>query len=210
MRSTRPLPWNPWPHDMVINVSESPNHIALLLFIRSAWGIAQDANIPALNPEPNAGSSKIPATAEWADWSARWERAWTRAWAWYDVEDKKNQHPTPELLRTLSQPDQPLHPAFPPDWTAEHGLEGVDLDAFNAWTRELQPNYMLPLKQHPERRCLPALIDAWKTGLDTILVMPYQGYYAKRISPRHLVVSAFTHNDLESYTRALAGTLPPG
>src|SRR3954452_6655568 len=115
MRSNRPLPGNPWPHDMAITVSENPNHIALLLFIRSAWGIAQDMDIPALNPAPNAGSSKIPATAEWANWSARWERAWTRAWACYDVEDQKNHQVTSELLRMLSQPDQPLHTAFPPD-----------------------------------------------------------------------------------------------
>jgi hypothetical protein len=44
--------------------------------------------------------------------------------------------------------------------------------------------------QDAEPRSLQALIPAWKSGIDTIIVLPYKGYFAQRLSRRHLVVSA--------------------
>lgn len=54
-----------------------------------------------------------------------------------------------------------------------------------------------------ERRSLRELIPAWKSGMDTVIVLPYEGYFAHRLSRRHLVVSAATRNSPEHYSRAL-------
>lgn len=39
--------------------------------------------------------------------------------------------------------------------------------------------------------------------MDTVIVLPYAGEFSRRISRRHLVVSALTRNDPGSYSRAL-------
>lgn len=205
MKSSVPIPGNPWPHDMVIRVDEDPNNVCLLLFIRSAWGIASDVDIPSLGPGPDAGNSSLPAGAGAEEWSARWKREWTRAWEWYQLSDPQ-QRPTSRLLRSLARPGQPLHPAFPPFWQAEWGDEGIDGDAFNRWLAVLRPDLPVALAKQPERVCLDALIVAWNAGLETIVTLPYEGYFAQRISPRHLVVSAATRADPDSYSRALGIT----
>ncbi|MGY4542620.1 hypothetical protein ACVWY0_002544 [Arthrobacter sp. UYNi723] len=50
---------------------------------------------------------------------------------------------------------------------------------------------------------LPDLVPAWESGLDTVIVLPYAGYFAQRMTPRYLAVSAATRNDLDTYSRAL-------
>lgn len=202
MRSEHPIPGNPWPHDMVISVDE-PNNILELLYIRSAWGIPSSVPVPPLDPEPDHGASSAPLTANLNEWSGRWDRAWARAWEWYSIAHR-TQRPTPELLRALSAPGQPLHPAFPPFWRAEHGEEGIDRDALASWTMLVRSPGTMPLEMQPERVCLEALIPAWEGGLISVISLPYSGYYACRISPTHLVVSNVTRVDPDSYRRALA------
>ncbi|WP_434619689.1 hypothetical protein [Arthrobacter sp. A5] len=47
------------------------------------------------------------------------------------------------------------------------------------------------------------LIPAWESGLDTIIVIPYDGYFAQRVTRRRLAVSRSTRIDPDSYSRAL-------
>ena len=206
MRFERPVPGEPWPHDMVIRVDDDPNNVNELLFIRSAWRLAADLVIPELDPKPEPGSSSPPATVTIDEWSERWSRAWQRAWDWYAISDATI-HPTSELLRELSVPNQSLHPAFPPFWSVDYGQDGIDGDAFAAWQRQLQPRRDLPLEKHPERKSLPALITAWEGGLHTIVALPYSGYFAHRFSKTHLAVSNSTRAHESSYARALATPL---
>jgi hypothetical protein len=203
MRSERPIPGNPWPHDMAISVDDSPNNVCQLLFIRSAWGIASDADIPILDPMPDARDSFMPSSASESEWSARWKREWSRAWRWYSIHDPE-QRPTSELLLQLSTPGQPLHPTFPPFWQAEYGDEGIDSAAFDQWQRDSRPDIHVALESTPERLCLDALIAAWEAGLESVVVLPYLGNFAQRISAKHLVVSGSTRAHPESYSRALA------
>lgn len=190
---------------MVIRIDDNPNNVCELLFIRSAWGIASAAEVPSLAPKPEPGDSVLPPAGSAEEWSEKWMRAWQRAWDWYSTGDAVRQ-PSPELLRALSQPGQPLHPAFPPFWRAEHGYEGIDRDAVNKWMRALRPRLDLPLWAQPEHLSLPALIAAWEAGLATVVTLPYAGYFARRISPTHLVVSNETRADPALYTRALRET----
>jgi hypothetical protein len=64
--------------------------------------------------------------------------------------------------------------------------------------------------ESPEPRSLPALIAAWQGGLDTVIVLPYAGFFARRITKRHLAVSAAARNDPESYSRALGTAVGSG
>lgn len=207
MRFSNPLARNPWPHDMAITVEDHPFALNLLLFIRHTWLIVADDDIPELSPQPDPGSSKTPDSASLPDWESRWQNAWDRAWTWYQIADsswpqyptQESMHQMQETMRQVMQPGQPLHPRIPPLWTADYDWDGIDQDAFNTWDQSLAPKF----PTDAERQNLPSLIPAWESGLDTIIVLPYAGYFARRITRRHLAVSASTRNDPESYSRAL-------
>ena len=40
---------------MAIRVDDTPHHLTVLLFIRHAWGIAADVDVPRLEPLPDGG-----------------------------------------------------------------------------------------------------------------------------------------------------------
>jgi hypothetical protein len=205
MRFTEQAPDNPWPQDMVIRVDETPHHLTILLFIRQAWGIAAEADVPRLDPLPDIGASRLPDSAGKSEWEARWHRAWARAWDWYTVEQPGL--PTPEQIRAVSRPGQGLNPVIPPFWQADYGWAGIDPDAYSTWQHQCSPHAYAPPRtsaaELPEPRSLPALIAAWEGGMDSVIVLPYAGFFARRITNRHLAVSAVTRNDPASYTRAL-------
>jgi hypothetical protein len=203
MRSHEEIPGNPWPHDMVIRI-DTPHHLAGLLFVRHAWNLARNTEVPELDPVPAIGTSALPASASPAEWSARWERAWRRAWDWYDIEEMHHRLPTQDLLRSLSRPGQELSPSVPPMWGVEHGDEGIDREALSRWERSLDDDHSLPFAEHPERRNLEALIPAWQAGLESIIVLPYHGYFARRVTQRHLAVSKATRDDPALYDLALS------
>lgn len=193
---------------MVIRVDETPHHLAILLFIRHAWGVAADIDVPRLDPLPDGGASRLPDSAGKSEWEARWRRAWGRAWGWYAVEQPGPQAlPTPEQIRQASRPGQGLNPVIPPFWQADYGWAGIDPDAYNDWEQRCSPHAYAPPRrsagESPEPRSLPALTAAWESGLDTVIVLPYAGFFASRITSRHLAVSAAARNDPESYSRAL-------
>ena len=153
MQWSTPSPENPWPHDMVIRINDDPHNLTLLLFVRQAWSIAGDLNIPPLNPVPDCGDSRMPESADAATWDQRWKTSWAQAWDWYQIEDP-TRHPTPAEMRQSG-------------------------DA-----------------------------SAWASGIDTVIVLPYEGYFVQRLSRRHLIVSAATRNSTEYYSRALRESTP--
>lgn len=188
---------------MVITVKDDPHHLTLLLFVRQAWALAGDVDIPPLDPVPDCGSSRMPASADAETWDKRWKTAWEQAWAWYEIEDPAH-HPTPSETREAEDPDHGLSPFIAPSWMQRYGWEGLDSDAYQAWDRSLVPKF----PHGGERQSLQELIPAWESGLDTIIVLPYKGYFAQRLTRRLLVVSADVRNNREDYSRALrASTL---
>ncbi|MGY4544042.1 hypothetical protein ACVWY0_003985 [Arthrobacter sp. UYNi723] len=198
MRWSTPRPGNPWPQDMVIRVNDDSHHLTLLLFVRHAWPIAGDVDIPPLDPVPDCGHSQMAGSADAAAWDKRWKTAWERAWSWYEIEDP-TYRPTPAEMREAADPDHGLSPFMPPFSTQQYGWEGLDRDAYQAWDQSLIPK----IPQDAERQCLQELMPAWKNGIDTIIVLPYKGYFAQRLSRRHLVVSADVRNNPEDYRRTL-------
>ena len=203
MQWSKLLPRNRWPHDMVIRINDTPHHLTLLLFVREAWSIARDLDIPPLNPAPDCGHSRMPESADAARWGQRWKAAWEQAWSWYEIEDP-TQHPTSAEMQEAEDPNRGLSPFIPPFWTQRYEWVGLDRNAYQVWDQGLTPK----VPHDAERRSLQALIPAWKSGIDTIVVLPYKGYFAQRFSQRHLAVSADVRNDPESYSRALTESAP--
>lgn len=61
--------------------------------------------------------------------------------------------------------------------TVEYDWDGLDQAAFNSWDRSLSP--LTPTDE--ERKNLQDLIPAWESGLDTVIVLPYDGYFANAL-----------------------------
>lgn len=173
-------PWNnPWPADMTITVEDRSLAINILLFVRQAWGLLPDADVPQLAPVPDSGHSALPGSASRNEWEQRWQESWQQVLDGYRQE--------PDLLAG-------------PLWTSVHGWEGLDSGAFNAWHNSLIP----PFPCSAERDCLDALVPAWKSGLERVIVLPVEGFFAQRISAGNLLVSAGTRANPEWYRLALA------
>ncbi|OZB88368.1 MAG: hypothetical protein B7X41_08495 [Microbacterium sp. 14-71-5] len=174
---------------MVIRVDDAPAALLTLLFIRDAWGLAPGVTLADLDPVPHRGASAMPGTASRDEWSARWLTAWQRTWVWY--EDPGAVGPTP---------------SFPPMWQAQYGPDGIDRDALNQWRAAARGPRLGRLEDEPERRSVDAVAAAWRTGIDSILVLPYRGHYARRIDSHLLVVSKTTREDPGLYAVALTGS----
>lgn len=190
-----------WPSDMVITVDEHVQNLKMLLFVRQTWSLALDLNIPELSPVPETGHSQIPESPSRAVWEMLWKREWDRAWAWYDIRSDREAAPTQDEMRDFSRPGQDLNPLMPPFWTAEHGEDGLDWAAFETWDRKTTP--IPPINVEFDH--IPTLVSAWQAGLTNVIVLPYRGFFAHRLNASHLVVSAETRHNPESYDRALSG-----
>lgn len=189
-----------WPRDMIISVDEHAQNLKMLLFVRHAWSLAQDLDIPELSPSPTTGNSRNPESSSRDTWEMLWKREWDRAWAWYDIRSDRGATPTQDEMRIYSRPGQGLNPQMPPFWTFEYGEEGIDWAAFEAWDRQISP---LP-PTTVEFDHVPALVSAWHGGLTDIIVLPYRGFFAHRLNSSHLVVSAETRHSPELYDSALS------
>ena len=207
MHASESAPGEAWPVDMSITIQDVDSLI-FLLFVRSAWGIVS-VGVPDLEFEPAVGSSRRPPSVGPVIAEQQWRVDWDRAWQPFSPRRTGIHSPDPEtqrMLDTLS--DEEL-------WVATSGVpsdlwdEGVDRDALWEWQQALEGGiHRLPLEEHPERQSLPALIDAWRTGLTTVIELPFAGYYADRLDQERLLVSMHTRRDPALYSRALRTAIP--
>ena len=105
-----------------------------------------------------------------------------------------------EEMLNVSHPGRDLHPVVPPFWPVEYGTTGLDQTAFSIWDK-------LTLPAIPDlgmNDSTPALIDAWRSGLRTIIVLPYERYSADRRNDAHLLISVEAKQSSELFTRGLA------
>jgi hypothetical protein len=201
MRSERPIPGNPWPHDMVLRIDE-PQPLTALLFVREAWRLPID-EVPALDAIPDVGTSARPADLDLDDAVARWRLEWERAFAGVVPGDREVRAPDADIARLLREArDEDLSDAL-----AMRSLfrsAAIDHAAFGAWKSSLRDPHGVPLAEHPERISVEALVAAWRAGLENIVQLPFAGYFAERIHASTLVVSRTARHDPELYRRALA------
>ncbi|MBP2457422.1 hypothetical protein ABID70_002951 [Clavibacter michiganensis] len=201
MRSSRPDPGDPWPHDMVLTIDE-PRRLTSLLFVREAWRLSID-DVPTIDAIPDVGSSTRPAPFDEPEVIARWRVEWARGSSMHAPEDRTIRAPdarTARLLRDLD--DAALVDAIAGDRLI--ASSGIDHEAFEGWHATLHDRHRVPLAETPERVSVHALAAAWRRGLTSIVQLPFAGYFAERIHASTLVVSRTARHDPELYRRALA------
>lgn len=93
-----------WPQGMRIIIEDHVQNIKMLLFIRQAWSMAQDMDIPGLSPAPDIGNSRIPDESGREVWEQRWKREWDRSWAWFDSRKIQDSPIPQDEMRDISRP----------------------------------------------------------------------------------------------------------
>ncbi|MFF7291406.1 hypothetical protein ACFY9N_02600 [Microbacterium sp. NPDC008134] len=210
MRSVNPIPGNPWPHDMVIHVSGSPQPLWELLWLREAYALQPvGGDLP-----PFLVRTPAPATRP-LDGAARalGENAWPRLWHAASAHAGRTQDPDafPRLLEMPpGAPDraQLLHDMIGPTWRDEFGDDAFDDPSYTERERST-PEERAAARPHtladnPEHRDLEALIPAWQSGLTTIVTIPCTGEHTRRIGDNTLLMTAGTRADSVAYRRALS------
>ena len=209
MRSSTPLPGNPWPHDMVITVEDDSQALLELLWIREAWQLRPGGEDPppALVDTPAfmGGSQRSAAPIE------EWQDAWPAIWA--AALDHDGTPRDPEVVARLhdsaiGSDDRArlLRELFGPSWRDGRGSEALTEEA-QSWMHTLflhRVERMPPtVEEQPEHAALAALIKAWQSGLTKIVEIPCIGDFTRRIGTHAILVTAETRADPERYRAAL-------
>jgi hypothetical protein len=211
MRSTTPIPGNPWPHDMVITIQDDTNTLLELLWIRAAWGLrVSGTHVPP--PLADASVDALPLIASpeqiglWeAGWPSMWDACVRHAAVDFDksIFDAVRASPTDSAERALL-----LRGLGGPDWRDEFGNDALPAE-WKAWniTRfdQRAANRPTSLDSDPERMALDALIPAWEAGLTRLIVIPCEGSFTRRVSDNALLLTEETRDDPSRYADALAG-----
>lgn len=207
MRSSVPIPGNPWPHDMVITVDDDPGSLVELLWIRDAWGLKphhDDVPPPLVDsPDPRVNEDD---EVDIEAWQAAWPELWNstlrhagevRDPALFDAirSTANNSAERMELLARITGPS--WHDRF-----GEAGLERYQLWQTSQFRRR---TVGLPtsVEEQPERRSLEALITAWRRGLTKIVTIPCRGAFTRIIGAHTLLMTDETRVDADAFSAAL-------
>jgi hypothetical protein len=205
MRSTRPMPGNPWPHDMTLTVEDRPHTLRELLWIREAHGLdpTDDALPPPLVDRPTTAVRRVDEETR-----ARWTEVWPRIWG--DAVAHAATDPDPALLdravaTTLSPAEREtlLGRIVGPTARDAFGVEVSDDAAYRAWERRGSEAHLATLADSPERRDVATLADAWRRGLARVVTLPCRGTYVRQIGPHALLVTDEVRSDAAAYRAAL-------
>lgn len=181
------------------SINDQMRPLAMLLFVRQAWGLAGDLDLPPLDPMPDPGASAPPPGAEASVWNERWDRLWLEAW---EVEASgefvvpgrpAQRHPGrgPEM-----EDGQPA----PGCWANAYGEDGIDMQRFQAWDRELDRLRGAFLGTSFRE---PRFMQAVAGGLSEFILLPCAGYYLHRLGAHQVVLSWQTMADPGLRRRAI-------
>jgi hypothetical protein len=205
MRSYAPMPGNPWPHDMIIEVDDSPHALIELLWMREARGLrpSGDDLPPLLIDTPD----RVPEAIDNTGWTEAWPVVWSAAIEHAGlIRDpsifarlQATADRSPERAELLEQIVGPtardtFGEAFDDSWASWSTAQ------FDARQR-MRPH---ALEDHPERRSLDSLIAAWRRGLTKIVTIPITGDYVRVIGPHALLTTDAIRADPARYSEALA------
>lgn len=210
MRSSTPIPGNPWPHDMTLTIDDMPTHLLELLWIREAHRLQVAGDVPPLlsdTPEPATVPVTDATRSEWAD-------AWPALWA--EVAAHAGAVPDPRVFDDLQRSADSsterwdlLRQLTGPVWRDRFGDEVFDDEAYRIWGRRGFDAHLAALpgtmNDSPERRDLDVLVPAWRRGLTKVVTIPCRGVYTRTLRPSALLVTDETRNRSASYREALAG-----
>lgn len=214
MRSTRPLPGNPWPHDMVLTIVDDAQSLLDLLWVREAWKLDLDDAAragedlpPRLSdaPEPVRSSEReAMPIAEWQDaWPALWRDCLLHTASPFD-------NSAFERLESLKpgsdERERALLELVGPTWSHRFGRDAFT-DEYQPWQQRLvdgrSVRHLAPVDEQPERRALDTLVLAWRAGLTTIVEIPCRGTFMRIVGRNAILVTAETRADPARYAEAL-------
>jgi len=209
MRSSVPMPGNPWPHDMLITVEDDPHALVDLLWIRETWSLKPVGDdLPPLLSETSIGAHTETGSpgqiVAWQDaWPAMWEACLHHAGR---VRDGALFEQIRGTADGSAERAELLHQLIGPSWRDEFGDEALT-DQYEAWNLARfdarSQRRQQSLEEEPERVSLAALIPAWHAGLSTIVVIPCLGSYTRVVGEHALIVTAETRDDPGRYSQAL-------
>ena len=209
MRSSVPIPGNPWPHDMVITIEDDPHALVELLWIRETWNLEPSGgDLPPLLSDRSVGAH---AEAGLADKIAVWRDAWPSVWeACLHHAGLIRDGGLFEALRGTADGSaeraELLHRLAGPTWRDTFGDEAFT-EQYQLWNYarldERSGRHPHSLEEEPERVSLAALIPAWQAGLSKLVVIPCRGTYTRVIGQHALLVTAETRDDSQRYSEAL-------
>ncbi|HEV7848510.1 MAG TPA: hypothetical protein VGO88_04200 [Mycetocola sp.] len=208
MRSSVPMPGNPWPHDMVITVEDDSQPLLELLWIREAWQLDPEGGDlpPLLVDTPASLGASQRSGAPIREWRAAWPRVWTavlqhagtvRAPDIFDrLQASENSDERARLLREL----------VGSSWQEEVDAEAIT-DETQQWMhsqfKHRTGRSLAGWGAQPEHLALETLIDAWRCGLTKIVEIPCRGTFTRRIGAHAILVTAETRADPARYRSAL-------
>lgn len=210
MRSSEPMPGNPWPHDMQITVEDRPNSLLDLLWVREAFEL-QLVGVD-LPPKLSDAPALVTDGALTAETRKVWESGWARTWDATVVHAAK-EHDAQLFseMRTTAlgsiERIELLRAIAGPNWRDEFGNEPFDNDSYRDWSQRGVDAHRAGrprgLQDNPERRDLSALIPAWEAGLTKIITIPCIGTYAHKVSASALLITDRTRQESDAYRQAL-------
>lgn len=211
MRSSTPIPGNPWPHDMMLTIDDRPNTLLELLWIREAYALQpQGEDLPPLLSDTPATVQNAALSADTRDeWAGAWPHIWHAAvaHAGSDIDPALFDEIQTTAIGSTERADL-IDRIVGPSWHDEFGNSALSHDSYSTWSQGGMDAHLaaLPtrLEDQPERRDLPALIPAWRAGLTKIVTIPCPGEFTRRVSDNALLMTAETREDSDSYRRALS------
>ncbi|KQS14786.1 hypothetical protein ASG04_02900 [Curtobacterium sp. Leaf183] len=205
MQSMEPMPGNPWPHDMVITITDDSHALLDLLWVRQAWELEPVGDdLPPLlidTPAVEHPTADTPIAAWTAAWPGLWHACLRHAALPRDT----------TVVERLSSPtlDQDSRHTLLTQLIGPSLEETFGDDAFtpgrDAWNSARFEERTAPgrLRAQPEHTSLDALFPAWRAGLTTIIELPCQGAFTRRVGDHALVVTTLTRADPDAYAAAL-------
>jgi hypothetical protein len=206
MRSSEAIPGNRWPHDMALEIDESPHALLDLLWLREACGLRPTGlDLPPRLVVPPVPLPDAPA-------SRTWEAAWP--FVWDEVLEHAGRPRQSELLQELidlppSAADRAarIKAFIGPTWRDRFGDEVFDDDGYRRWVAEDAEQRLadyVEYERSPEWVALSAMIPAWEAGLVKVVTIPCVGEFTRVVGRSALLLTAATRDDPEAYRAALA------
>ena len=203
------MPGHPWPHDMVITVTDDPHVLVELLWIREAWQLrpsGQDLP-PLLVDTPAPVSTEQRRQAPIAEWEAAWPSLWHECLLHAGTPRDPGAFDRMSSAPPGAERGSLIREIVGPSWDDVFGRDALT-EEYQKWQRMLfqrrTREIPRPLDEQPERLALDALVPAWRAGLTTIIQIPCQGTFTRVIGAHALLVTAETRIVADSYRSALA------
>jgi len=198
---------------MVISIEDRPHAADEMLWVREAYGLEVEGDVPPRLTDTPAPAGRELTAAERSRWAAVWPVLWR------DVIEHAGRPTDHAAMERLMDRDLPadergslLSQVMGPSWRDEFGDTVFDEPSYRQWqdhsfeaARSIRPR---PLDEQPERRDLDALAPAWRRGLERIVVLACRGPYVRTLGSRALLVTTEVREESQAYRAALASFAP--